>query len=372
MERFSVVIAGGGVAALEGLLRLHKLAGEAVETTLLAPNEEFAFRALSVKEPFALGAARRHPIRRLVRAASAEWVQDTLGWVDPDGQLVHTGEGAELPYDALLLATGARTSPAYEHATTFRDGQADELLHGIVQDLEAGYTKRVVFVAPEGPMWMLPLYELALMSAERARSAGMDDVELVVVTREQRPLAGFGVAGADALGDLLDEAGVTVYAGSTARIPAGGRVLVQPRDIELRAERVIALPRISGPALRGVPAGQDGFLAVDDHCLVPGTGGRVFAAGDVVSGPVKHGGLSAQQADVASAAIARLAGADVEAPALHPVIHGMLLTGGRPLYLRARLVGGTGFETEVSGEPLWPSGAKVVAEELGDLLADGG
>src|SRR6476661_2681045 len=113
MNRFSVVIAGGGVAAIEGLLRLRRLAGDGVKITLLAPNGEFAFRALSVKEPFALGAAERHPIRHIVRDAGAEWVEDTLSWVDPDGQIVHTGGGAELPYDALLIAVGARLSPAF-------------------------------------------------------------------------------------------------------------------------------------------------------------------------------------------------------------------------------------------------------------------
>ncbi len=43
MDRFSVVIAGGGVAAIEGLLRLRRLAGDALDITLLAPNEQFAF-----------------------------------------------------------------------------------------------------------------------------------------------------------------------------------------------------------------------------------------------------------------------------------------------------------------------------------------
>ncbi len=60
MERFKVVIVGGGVAAIEGLLRLRRLAGDAVDVSLLAPNDEFAFRALSVKEPFAMGSAQRH------------------------------------------------------------------------------------------------------------------------------------------------------------------------------------------------------------------------------------------------------------------------------------------------------------------------
>ena len=111
MDRFSVVIAGGGVAAIEGLLRLRRLVGARAKITLLAPNEEFAFRALSVKEPFALGAAERHPVPDIARDAGAEWVQDTLEWVDPDGQVVHTTGGVELAYDALLLAIGSHLVP---------------------------------------------------------------------------------------------------------------------------------------------------------------------------------------------------------------------------------------------------------------------
>ena len=66
MDRSRVVIAGGGVAAIEGLLRLRWLVGGAVDITLLAPREEFAYRALSVKEPF----ASRHRLRRIANRAA--------------------------------------------------------------------------------------------------------------------------------------------------------------------------------------------------------------------------------------------------------------------------------------------------------------
>lgn len=370
MDPFSVVIAGGGVAAIEGLLRLRRLVGDAAKVTLLTPNEEFAFRALSVKEPFALGAAERHPVGHIARDTRAELVRDTLAWVDPDGQVAHTGEGRELPYDALLVALGARTEPAYEHATTFRDAEADALLGGIVQDVEGGYTRSVAFVAPPGPVWQLPLYELALMTAERARSMDVDDVELTVVTPDEAPLAVFGPPVSEAVGRLLDEAGVAVRTGSAARMPAPGRIELAPDGDELTADRIVALPSIAGPAIRGLPgAGADGFVPIDAHCSVPGTGGRVFAAGDATTFPVKHGGLGAEQADTAAAAIARLAGVDAHAEPFRPVIRGMLLTGRDPLYISARLVGGGSFESEVSDRPLWPSGDKVAAEELGDYLA---
>ena len=71
------------------------------------------------------------------------------------------------------------------------------------------------------------------------------------------------------------------------------------------ADRIITMPRIAGPSIRGLAgAGASGFIPIDKHCSVPGTGGRVFAAGDAVNYPIKHGGLGTQMADVAAAAIA--------------------------------------------------------------------
>ncbi len=60
-QPLKVLIAGGGVAALEGLLALRELAGERVAITLLAPQEHFVYRALLTGEP--LGEARRAAIQ---------------------------------------------------------------------------------------------------------------------------------------------------------------------------------------------------------------------------------------------------------------------------------------------------------------------
>ena len=99
-----------------------------------------------------------------------------------------------------------------------------------------------------------------------------------------------------------------------------------------------------------------------------GTNSRIYAAGDAAAYPIKHGGLGAQMADAAATAIARLAGADVEHAPFWP-IQGKLLTGKDPLYISARLVGASGFESEVYDTPPWPEDEKVVAEELGPYLA---
>ena len=51
-----VLIAGGGVAAVETLLALRQLAGEQVAVGLLAPERAFVHRPSSVAAPFGFGA----------------------------------------------------------------------------------------------------------------------------------------------------------------------------------------------------------------------------------------------------------------------------------------------------------------------------
>lgn len=106
-DRFRVVICGGSIAAVEGLLRLRRLVGDAVHVTLVAPNDELRYRPVAVQEPFSRPSARRYPLRKIVRHTDAEWVQEALEWVDPDGQVAHSADGRIIPYDALLLAVGA-------------------------------------------------------------------------------------------------------------------------------------------------------------------------------------------------------------------------------------------------------------------------
>ena len=75
-------------------------------------------------------------------------------------------------------------------------------------------------------------------------------------------------------------------------------------------------------------------------------------------------------ADVAAAAIAKLAGAVDSAPAFNPVIRGKLLTGSDPVYMTAHPLGSESFASEVFDSPPWlPADEKVIAAELGLYLA---
>lgn len=185
------------------------------------------------------------------------------------------------------------------------------------------------------------------------------------MTPERRPLAVFGKAVSDVVTDRLDRAGIQVYTDALAQVPATGRLLIESQHVELHPERMIALPRIAGPSVRGLPgAGAHGFLPIDAHCTVPGTGGRLFAAGDAADYPIKHGSLGTQMADTAAAAIAVLAGAQTDSPRFNPVVRGMLLTGHDPVFMSANPTTAESFESEVFDTPPWPADEKVIAEEL--------
>ena len=157
-----VLIAGGGVAGLEALLTLHALAGERVELTLADAQPEFTYRPMRVAEPFARGQARRYPLADVARDAGARLVTDAVTSVDDEARIALTANGQVLHYDALVLATGARAVPAYEHALTWDDRTAAEQLGGVLRDIEQGYLRRLPFVVPPGRGWPLPAYELAL------------------------------------------------------------------------------------------------------------------------------------------------------------------------------------------------------------------
>ncbi len=103
-----------------------------------------------------------------------------------------------------------------------------------------------------------------------------------------------------------------------------------------------------GPSIEGLPHDEEGFIPVDDHGRVRGIA-SVYAAGDATTYPFKQGGLATQQADAVAELIAQQAGAAVDARPFSPVIRGLLLTGGVPVYLRAG-PGALRRESSVAGE----------------------
>jgi sulfide:quinone oxidoreductase len=361
-----VVVAGGGVAGLETIMALRDLAGGRVRITLVAPGDEFVYRPLAVGEPFAQGAAGRLPLAGVARDFDVDLVRDAVATVSPSARVVRLASGTELAYDRLVVALGARAHAAFRDVLTFRGPEDSEAMHGLIQDLEAEHVRRVAFVVPTGTVWSLPLYELALMTAHRAWDMDLD-VALTAITPEDRPLAVFGPGPSREAADLLTHSGVEVRAGVHAEVRRPGLIVVHPGGEAVECDRIVALPRLRGPALRSLPYDEDGFIPIDNHGRVAGVE-DVFAAGDGTNFPVKQGGIACQQADAVAEVIAKAAGTQLEPRSFRPVLRGQLLTGGKPRFMRTNISGREGDVTQSGAGALWWPSTKVAGRYLGPYL----
>jgi sulfide:quinone oxidoreductase len=344
-----VVVAGGGVAGLEALLGLRAMAGDRVRLTLIAPDADFAYRPLAVAEPFALGHAHRVPLHRFTEDVGAELVLEALESVDDAARELRLSDRSTRSFDALLVAPGGRAVSGVEGATTWWPGGDADSYGGLLRDIDEGYAKRIAIVVPPGAVWPLPAYELALMTAGEAREMGEDDVHVTVVTPEHTPLSLFGEAASRAVAEELAWAGIELRTGTVVQHAS-----------ELGVQRVLAVPRVVGRIVDGLPMDEEGFILAADTGLVEGCE-RTWAAGDGIVSPVKFGGLATHQARVAAAAIARLAGAENVPDPGEPVLHGRLLVGRRMRRLRGR--------GDAEGAPLWWPHGKIAGQYLPRWLA---
>jgi sulfide:quinone oxidoreductase len=369
MTRFGrsarLVVAGGGVGALESCLAARALAGDAVTITLVAPDPSFVHRPAEVPDPVAARSARRAPLAAFARTTGAELIQDRLAAVDTAARRIRTEAGRELPYDALLVAVGARPEPGPPGTLPVGDRHAAARLRTVLTALQHGALASAALVASPAPAWRLELYELALQLAVGLRQEGRRP-QLTLVTCEETPLAILGLRASATLRHTLRSHGIRVVDASYLRAVHGDEIALAPGARRIAAEAVLVAPRLRGPAVPGLPHDSAGFLPIDRVGRVPGADG-VYAAGDCADFPVKHASLSAEQADAAASAIAAAAGCDVVPVPFKPVVRCMLPARLR-WYVDAPIAGGDGDAAQLSPAPLWPAatrwGARLLSAHL--------
>jgi sulfide:quinone oxidoreductase len=366
-RRPRVVIAGGGVAAIEGLIALRDLLNGFVGVDLVAPTEDFVYRPLSVAEPFGLAEPRRFPLREIAADHGAELHTGTLEAVSNDRAVVSVRGGPSLSYDALLVAVGARARDWLGGAVHFAGPEDVARLRAVLADLDRGAVGSIVFTAPAELTWTLPLYELALMTAAHVGERGRGDVRLTVVTPEPNALEVFGPAAAQHVRELCNNRGIELRTATRALSFQKGRLELEPGG-DIQADWVVALPELVGDPIAGLPRDNAGFIPVDEHGAVRGLPG-VYAAGDGIAYPVKQGGLAAQQADAAAEAIAASLGAAIEPRPFRARLRGQLLTGLGPAYLTAGATRAGPRESSVAVNPLWWPPSKIAGRYLAPYLS---
>ena len=362
--RMHVVIAGAGVAALEAALALRELAGDRVTVELVAPEQEFRYRPLSVAEPYGYGEMRRFPLDRLVAAAGAELRAGSVAKLHVDAKEVTLDDGTAVAYDTLLVATGVTAREAVPGALTFGGPEQRDSLSMLLDRAKAGELKRIVFTRPPTPIWPLPLYELAFQTAEHLADALARGIEIVVATPEPVPLALFGRAASDEVARLLEIRGIEFRPGASPLHWADGSLYLTDGG-RIDADAAVSLPRLEGERIEGLLQDEAGYVATDELGWVLGLT-DVYAAGDITDFPVKQGGIAAEQADAVATSIAADAGAGVRPRTFEPVLRGLLLTGMHPRFLRSQH---EGRQSIIDLQPLWWPPTKIVGRHLSPFLA---
>jgi sulfide:quinone oxidoreductase len=360
-----VLIAGGGVAALEAALALRSLlSGLELEVELLAPGERFVYRPLAVLEPFEQVHTWTLPLAEFGADQDVRITHGVLREVDVERRVAIGEGGAEHPYDRLLIATGARPERWLDGAQLFRDAYDAQLVGELIDEASELELGDLVFALPPGASWTLPLYELALLTAHTLRERGAV-TRVAVVTPEARPLDAFGATVSAAVAERLEQAGVALHTEARA-LQLGDAELALRDGAHIPADRVVALPRLVGRPVRGLPHTGDGFMPVDSICRVEGAPG-VFSAGDVTNFPIKQGGLACQQADTAAEAIMYDLGAPVAPQPFRPRLRAVLLSAQDPAYLMGPAAAGEAEALPQASSPWWPP-TKIAGRHLGPYL----
>jgi sulfide:quinone oxidoreductase len=267
-----------------------------------------------------------------------------------------------IEYDALVVAAGATPIGAVPGAVTFAGPRDVPVVRVLGHELAAGGAAAgIAFAIPSEVSWGLPAYELALLSSAHLASRPGAPARIAIVTPEASPLQVFGRRASLAVHRLLADRDIAFH-GRHTPIEVRGGILHTSPGVGSPADRVVALPRLRGTHIEGLPVDVDGFVPTDEHGRVRGLA-DVYAAGDVTDFPIKQGLIATQQANAVAEAIAEDAGASVHPQPFRPELRALMLTGEGERYLAPDAAGG--FDSE----PEWWPPVKIPGRYLGPYLA---
>ena len=299
---YRIVIVGAGFGGLEAV---HRLAGVPADITLIDRRNHHLFQPLLYQVATASLATSEiaWPIRHLLRRRrEVTTLLATVTGIDAQARRVMLDDGNSLPYDALILATGARHAyfghdewepfapglKTLEDATTIRrrillaferaERDSDPASRA------AWLTFVIVGAGPTGVELAGTIAELAKVTLPRDfRHIDTTKARVVLIEAGPRVLAGFAEDLSAYAQASLEKLGVEVVLGkAVSECTADGVVY---GGEALKAKTIIWAAGVrASPAAEwlGAPSDHAGRLIVEPDLTVPGHP-EIFAIGDTVT-----------------------------------------------------------------------------------------
>jgi sulfide:quinone oxidoreductase len=230
-----------------------------------------------------------------------EFKSDVVENVDLESQIVHLKDGGYLPYDVLVIASGAVLAPEetpgltgpgwMEKVFTFYTPEGAAALESALSTFEGG---RLVVNVVEMPIKcpVAPL-EFCFLADWFFRERGIRDrVNLSFVTPLDaaftKPIA------AKRLGGMLEERGIELVTEfNTGEVEGVGGRLISYDEREVPFDLAVVIPVHNGAPFVTKSSGLGdalGFVATNEHTLQSLAAPNVFAIGDATSIPISKAG----------------------------------------------------------------------------------
>ncbi|HEX6310777.1 MAG TPA: FAD-dependent oxidoreductase [Acidimicrobiia bacterium] len=378
-----VLVLGGGFAGLETAYLLRMKLHDAVDIGVVSDSETFLFKPNTIYIPFGGDEAPlRIPLAQPMYRRHIDFHQDRVLGVDPDRKLVDLGSGSALPYDFLVIGTGATMRPDEipglgEHASTIWTPTEMRSLGVRLQVLRErarrGEHVDVLFLVPPNNKCAGPLYEIVFMLETWLRRQGIrEHVDITYSTYERSFIHAFGPRLHTVVTEEFADRGIVGHTGEIVDKVGDGEVAYTDGTTRHFDELISFPPYAAALAYEGLPADDRGFLTCEQTTRQVEGHPDVYAPGDAGDFPVKQAFLAFLQGDTVAAHLAgRIAGTGFDNP-FDPVSMCVMEMFDKATFAQVplRLTGdptdpvevrpGAGDDYKVGVSPVWRLGKKLL------------
>lgn len=339
-----VILGGGTGGTLMARLLARKLDRAAWSLTVVDRDTDHYYQPGFLFVPFGLyERSRLVKDRARLLPKGIEFVLAEVERVDADANTIVLEDGRGLPYDILVIATGAEIMPG--ETAGLADGWRDTIFdfytpegsEALARALEVFPGGRLVVHINEMPIKcpVVPIEFALLADWHFARRGMRKDVEVAFVTPLggpfTRPIA------SRAFGGLFAERGIRVVGDFNAeRVDAAARKLVSYDGREVPFDLLVTVPTNMGAAYieRSGLGDELRFVPVDPKTLRSKSRDNIFVIGDASDAPTaKAGSVAHFQAEILAENILRAVEGKPLAPDLDGHANCFIETGFRKAFL---------------------------------------